>query len=295
MLYRADTLGLSGSITTILRDLIHDQLGLMYEPHQFDQLADRLAPLVVARGLGSFMDYYYLLKYSADRDEWLNVMDALAVQETYFWREVDQLRALVNIVVPRLVQAQPHVPLRIWSVPCASGEEPLSLAMMLDEAGWFDRAPIELIGSDASPAVIAKAREGRYGQRSFRNLPAALRDKYFVAEERGWRVVPALHRRVTYDVVNLMTEEEVARHASAPVVLCRNVFIYFSDRSIRRALTVFERMMPSPGYLCVGASESLLRRTRVFELQEVGGAFMYVKTAGTTDRQQPLVGVERAS
>ena len=63
---------------------------------RLDQLADRLAPLVVARGLGSFMDYYYLLKYSADADEWGRVMDALAVQETYFWREIDQIRAVVD-------------------------------------------------------------------------------------------------------------------------------------------------------------------------------------------------------
>ena len=66
MQYRADSLGFSGSVTTILRDLIHERLGLMYEPHQFDQVADRLAPLLVARGVGSFIDYYYLLKYSTD-------------------------------------------------------------------------------------------------------------------------------------------------------------------------------------------------------------------------------------
>src|SRR5688572_10748118 len=99
MQYRADSLGLCGSVTTLFHDLIHDQLGLVYEPHQFDQVADRLAPLIVARGFGSFMDYYYLLKYSAEPDEWLRVIDALAVQETYFWREIDQLRAVVECVV----------------------------------------------------------------------------------------------------------------------------------------------------------------------------------------------------
>src|SRR5215510_10649680 len=135
MPYRAESLGLSGSVTAILRDLIHERLGLMYEPHQFDQVADRLAPRVVARGLGSFMDYYYLLKYSNDPAEWLEVMDALAVQETYFWREIDQLRAVVTGIVPQLVSALNGRPLRIWSIPCASGEEPLSIAMLLDEAG----------------------------------------------------------------------------------------------------------------------------------------------------------------
>ena len=159
----------------------------------------------------------------------------------------------------------------------------LTLAMLLQEAGWFDRLSIELLASDASPGAIARAREGSYGQRSFRNLPLAMQEKYFVAHDHRWTVHPDLHRRVSYDVVNLVEEQEVSRHATAPIIFCRNVFIYFSDESIRRALGVFERAMPVPGYLCVGAAESLLRRTVAFELKDIGGAFMYVKdTAGRT-------------
>jgi chemotaxis protein methyltransferase CheR len=287
MQYRADSLGLSGTVTAIFRDLIHEHLGLMYEPHQFDQVADRLAPLIVARGAGSFMDYYYLLKYASEPAEWLKVMDALAVSETYFWREIDQLRAAVQCVVPQLVRALNGRVLRLWSVPCATGEEPLTLAMLLTEAGWFARAPIELLASDASQHAIDRATKGHYTQRSFRNLPPAMREKYFVEHDGYWAVAPRLQARVSYDIVNLMTEDQVARHASAPIVFCRNVFIYFSDHSIRRALSVFERMMPSPGYLCVGASESLLRRTTTFELQDIGGAFMYVKSGRA--EEQPAV------
>jgi chemotaxis protein methyltransferase CheR len=295
MQYNVDALGLSGSVTTLLRDLIHEQLGLMYDPGQLDQVADRLAPLVVARGLGSFLDYYYLLKYSSEPDEWLKVMDALAVQETYFWREIDQLRAIVTSIVPQLVEALNGEPLRIWSIPCATGEEPLTIAMLLSEAGWFERAPIKLIASDASPGAIARARRGNYTRRSFRNLPPALREKYFVEHEDCWSVIPSLRQRVSYDIVNLMSEAEVARHADAPIVFCRNVFIYFSDRSIRRAVSVFERLMPSPGYLCVAAAESLLRRTSTFELQEHGGAFIYVKGEPMTSRRVLAPIVEKAS
>lgn len=292
MQYRVDSLGLSGGVTQVLRDLIHQRLGLYYDASQFDLVADRLAPLIVARGLGSFMDYYYFLKYSEDHEEWSKVMDALAVHETYFWREIDQLRAVVECVVPDI--ARRDTSLKIWSVPCATGEEPLTLAMLLDEAGWFDRLPIELLASDASPDAIARAREGSYGQRSFRNLPPAMQEKYFVARDNRWTVHPDLHRRVSYDVVNLVEEQEVSRHATAPIIFCRNVFIYFSDESIRRALEIFERAMPVPGYLCVGAAESLLRRTVAFELQDIGGAFMYVKdTAGRT--RPPQSQVERAS
>jgi chemotaxis protein methyltransferase CheR len=276
MAFQADTLGIPGPITTVLRDLIHERLGLFYQAAQFDQLADRLAPLVVARGFGSFMEYYYLLKYADDRAEWGRVMDALAVNETYFWREIDQLRAVVEQLVPSLVRSLNGRPLRVWSVPCATGDEPLTLAMLLEEAGWFGRAPIEIAGSDASPAAIARAEAGRYRARAFRNLAPALKEKYFTAAGDEWLVVPHLRQRVRYDVVNLVDAQQVARHGGAPVIFCRNVFIYFSEQSMQRTLAAFEEAMPVPGYLCVGASESLLRLRSRFELCEIGGAFMYV-------------------
>ena len=194
MSFNVESLGLSGSVTTIIRDLLHERLGLSYEPSQYEQIGDRLAPLVVARGLNSFMDYYYLLIRGGPRVG--RVMDALAIQETYFWREIDQVRAAVDQVIPHLARQREGRPIKIWSVPCATGEEPLTIAMMLTETGWFDRVPIEIAGSDASPAAVAKAREGRYGQRAFRNLPPALREKYFTVSGDRSIVDPGLQARV---------------------------------------------------------------------------------------------------
>ena len=295
MQYRSESLGLAGHVTTLLMDLIHERLGLHYAPGESEQLADRLAPLVIDRGLDSFMDYYYRLKYSPEPGEWSKVMDALSIQETYFWREIDQLRSVVDVIVPPLVAERRGRPLQIWSSACASGEEPLTIAMLLAEAGWFDRAPIHVVASDGSPKAIARARQGEYAERSFRNLPGALREKYFVRRENRWSVSPELHRRVSYDQVNLVAEDQVARYSSSPVIVCRNVFIYFSDRSIQRTLRLFEQSMPSPAYLCVGVSESLLRRTSVFDLQEIGGAFVYVKGPSGHGSQAIEAGIERAS
>jgi len=295
MPYRADSLGLSGHVTTLLLELIHDRLGLHYTASESDNLADRLAPLVVSRGLASFLDYYYQLKYSPADDDWLNVMDALSIQETYLWREIDQLRTVVDYLVPHLAAAYRGSPLRIWSAACATGEEPLTIAMLLAEAGWFARAPIEIAATDASPSAIARARTGVYGRRSFRNLPEALRDKYFVPQGDRWAVTPELKQRVSYDIVNLMDDSDVRRHAAVPVVVCRNVFIYFSDTSIRRVLSAFEQAMPSPAFLCVGVSESLLRRTSTFELEEIGGAFVYVKGAPSEPSRAWARGIETTS
>src|SRR5579862_5980153 len=155
-----DNFGLSEVGLPLLRDLVHERTGLFYENGRADMLHERLAPLVLERGFHSFMDFYYLLKYDDDASasEWRRVLDALSVQETYFWREVDQIHALVSEVMPRLARTVASQPIRIWSVPCATGEEPLSIAMALDQAGWFDRVPIQIHGSDGSAAAIAKAR-----------------------------------------------------------------------------------------------------------------------------------------
>src|SRR5262249_30036928 len=89
----AESLGLSSAALPLVADLVHERLGVVYGPQRFDTLADRLAPLVLERSFDSFLDYFYLLKYDASSvEEWRRVMDALSVAETYFWREIDQLR-----------------------------------------------------------------------------------------------------------------------------------------------------------------------------------------------------------
>ena len=278
MQFYADTLSLNPSVFTILRDLIHERTGLFYEDSKRDILANKLSPRVIERGFDSFLDYYYLLKYDpAAADEWNHVLDALSVQETYFWREIDAIQALVHVVVPQWHAAHRGEPLRIWSAACATGEEPLTIAMALEQAGWFDRAPIEIYASDASHAALALARRGIYRQRSFRTLPPALHAAYFTEVAGGWQVAPELHARVRWATANITAPAEVAALATAPIIFCRNVFLYFSPDAIRRTVHTFGERMAAPGYLFVGVSESLLRITDMFELREIGGAFVYVK------------------
>ncbi|MFL6281870.1 MAG: CheR family methyltransferase [Pyrinomonadaceae bacterium] len=278
------SLGLTGGADRLLRDLIHERTGLFFDNGKADILTDKLSPLVIERGFTSLLDYYYLLKYDETaQDEWRNVMNALSVPETYFWREMDQVRALVETIVPRWFEARDAGPLKIWSAACATGEEPLTIAMALNEAGWLARVPVEIRASDASPAAIEKARRGVYRERSFRNLPAELRAKYFTqeGETKTWRIDAKLHAGIEWGVVNLMDEAEVAPRAAADIIFCRNVFIYFSNQSISRTLRMFAAHIRPPGYLCVAASESLLRLTEDFELREIGDAFVYVRRPHT--------------
>jgi chemotaxis protein methyltransferase CheR len=264
----------------LLRDLVAGKLGVHYDDGRLDLLRDRVVPLAIERGFDSMLDYYYLLKYDAEgATEWPRVMDALSVQETYFWREADQIRALASVIVPRLVERrQPRI--RIWSIPCATGEEPLSIAMALEEARSFSGATIEIHASDASEAALARVKTRRYGRRSFRQLPDALRDKYFVKDpaKEEWTVHLALFNRVTsWNRVNIVDAHEVSGMGSFDVIFCRNLFIYFSPTCVREVAARLTRALPSPGYLCVGAAESLLKAGTGLDLQDLGGAYVYVK------------------
>jgi chemotaxis protein methyltransferase CheR len=263
---------------TLLRDLIHERAGIYFDANNLDLMMNKISDLMAERGVDSPIDYYYLLKYEGETTgEWPNLLNAVSVRETYFWREFDQIRALVDVVVPHAAKSL-NEPLRIWSAACASGEEPYSIAIALDQAGWFERIPIEIYASDMSPAAICAVQRGVYKERSFRNLPPELRDRYFrEVSKQMWEVVPAIRRRVSPRRANLMERADIQDLARARVVFCRNVFIYFSEGIIRKVVKTFEECMPTPGYLFLGAAESLLKFTTRFRLQEMSRAFVYIK------------------
>ena len=278
MLSRSQNLALPEGTAALIRNLINERTGMFFDNGKSDVLIDKLSPLVIERGFSSFLDYYYLLKYDASsRVEWQNVMNALSVQETYFWREFDQVRALVQTLLPQWHARNGGATLRIWSAACATGEEPLTIAMALNEAGWFERAPIEIFASDASSKAIARAEAGVYRERAFRNLSPHLRERYFEPNGSDWRVKRELHSRINWRLANLMDEREVGPLAIADFIFCRNVFIYFSESAISRIVRSFARFIRPPGYLFVGAAESLLRMTTDFTLTEVDDAFVYLK------------------
>ncbi len=273
-----DNSGVRRGAETLLRDLIHERVGLFYDDSKIRLLGDKLLPLIAERGFDSFLDYYYLLKYDADSaEEWRSVVNALTVNETYFWREMDQIHELVEDVIPYLVEQNPNAPVRIWSAACATGEEPLTIAMRLNENGWFERANIEIYASDASDAALERARKGSYRERSFRALPAHLKQKYFTPAGKEWLIAPFLREKIKWSQANLLEPGETALLASVSIIFCRNVFIYFSPVGVRRVVDLFAEKMFVPAFLFVGAAESLLKVTDDFELEEIGRAFVYVK------------------
>jgi chemotaxis protein methyltransferase CheR len=263
-------------IESLLRDLIHERTGIFFEIDRVDLLLEKIEPLAQERGCHSFLDYYYLLRYEENGvQDWTRVMDALSVPETYFWREMAQVRSLVDMVIPNWFK-KTSAPLRIWSAASASGEEPYSIVIALLEAGWGNH-PIEILASDASQVAIEKSKAATYREKSFRGFPEALKQKYFLPAGNEWRLRPEISKRVKFQRANLLESEEISSLARSPVIFCRNVFIYFSPHAIRQTVAFFASRMPAGGYLFVGASESLLKLTGDFDLKEIGDAFVYVR------------------
>jgi chemotaxis protein methyltransferase CheR len=260
-----------------LRDLIHERTGVYFDQNNLELMKGKVTDLMAELGLDSPFDYYYLLKYEeGSGGEWSKLLDAISVRETYFWREIDQIHTLANVLMPCLA-SRVTSPLKIWSAACATGDEPITIAMALDQAGWFNRIPIEICASDMSPTAINSAKRGVYKARSFRRLPAELRDRYFTRVSDGWEIDPSIRTRITWRNANMTNRAEIESLAHSHVIFCRNVFIYFSEQTIRTVVQTFEQCMASPGYLFVGAAESLLRVTNRFRLQQIEGAFVYVR------------------
>jgi len=260
----------------LLRDLIHERTGIFFETERLDQLMEKVEALAQARECSSFLDYYYLLKYEENGvEDWARVMDALSVQETYFWREMGQVRTLIDHIVPAWFQ-KASAPLRIWSAASATGEEPYSILIALIEAGWGNH-PIEIRGSDGSPSALEKSAAATYREKSFRGFPAHLKEKYFSPLGKEWKLRPEFARRVKFHRANLLATEEISSLARSPVIFCRNVFIYFSPHAVRQTVAAFASRMPAGGHLFVGAAESLLKLTADFELREIGESFVYVR------------------
>lgn len=261
-------------IPRLLRDLVHDRTGIFFDDARMEALLEKLEPLARDRRCQSFLEYYYVLKDS-DTTEWGRAWEALSVQETYFWREMAQINALAEVILPDWFQKR-EMPFRLWSCACATGEEPYTIAIALSEAG-FATHPIEIVGTDASQMALEKAEKAVYREKSFRALPLELRRKYFEPVTGGWKLSLAITQRVRWQRVNLCDSGEIAHLARSHAIFCRNVFIYFSPHAIRQTVASIASKMPHGGHLFVGASESLLRMTTDFELKEIGGALVYVR------------------
>lgn len=261
-------LPLTQPVFAILSTLIEERLGIHYEYVDAGVLADKVTPRALERGFDSLLDYYYYLRYDdSSAQEFDALAEALVVNETYFFREADQLETLVKILGER------DRPARVWCAAAATGEEPYTFAMMLHRSGLLPRT--EIIASDISARALGRAREGVYKGRSLRSLSEVMRERYFHEENGMVRVDDKIKNAVSFRTINLLDDVTISALGSFDAILCRNVFIYFRDDGVARIADRLTQRLVIGGYLLVGAAESLLRFSTALNCVELKGTFLY--------------------
>lgn len=272
-------LALSDAEFRMFCDLFRRHCGLHFGDDSRFLLEKRLARRVHELDLGSFAAYHYMLRRDTSGDQELaHIVDELTTNETYFFRERNQLRALFEEILPELRlqrQADGGPPLSIWSAGCSSGEEPYSIVMLAMQSGLEPGRDIRVYASDISRRMLQKARRGVYRPASFRETEPYIKEKYFVEKDGFWRISDEVKRHVVFTNLNLVDRARISLLGTMDVILCRNVIIYFDLETKREVIKTFSEKLRAGGYLLLGHSESLINVSSAFELQHLRNDLVY--------------------
>ncbi len=265
----------------LIRDIIYSHCGLFFDSDTKYLLEKRLSRRLQLYQLQSFKDYHYFLKYDRKKDQELSdLMDVLTTNETYFFREAFQLKALTDEILPELKAAKEQKgekTLRIWSAGCSTGEEPYTIAMLIMEMGIFHGWRVEVVGTDISNRVLQHSRKAVYGKSSFRTTEDRYVRRFFQEQEDGFRVNDEVRELVTISHLNLFDQNRLALLGKMDVIFCRNVIIYFDQTAKKKVVDIFYRMLHEGGHLLLGHSESLMNISTAFTLRHLKNDMVYQK------------------
>ena len=253
----ADRAAKAANLTQVC-EYIYRHTGLVYGPSKHYFAERRLTQRMNATGHRDFSAYYGRLM--RDPAELEALVNAFTINETYFFREKHQLQSLSASLLPMIAAGKgAGDSIRIWSVPCSTGEEPYSIAIWLLE-NWplVDAYNIDILGSDIDTEAIEAARQGLYGERALSRLPGEMRSLYFEREgETQWRIIQDLRESVRFGRVNLVDPGSVDGQGRFEVIFCRNLLIYFDERARNLAMDNIYRALAPGGFLCLGHTEAL--------------------------------------
>ena len=280
-----------------LRRLLGEAAGLVFDDSRRDSLAYSISERLQTRGLSTVAEYLQLIAKPAEGQERQALLDEVTIQETHFFRNPPQVRALRQHVLPELIKAanaRGDRRLRIWSAGCSTGEEPYTVAMMLRELlpladGW----DVKVIATDVSARALAAAREGRYGPRALQMAEPTDVQRWFtqreVRGETSFQIRDEVKELVEFRLHNLVTEPVPFEPGELELVLCRNVTIYFSRDTTRALIGRLHDALRDGGYLFLGHSETLWQVSDAFRLVTLGDAFVYRRLdVSATERRQVL-------
>lgn len=258
--------------------LIKQRCGLTFEGIGEAPLVSGLQKRITETGAKNASAYYALLL--ANEHEFHELVALLTINETYFYREPEQLQLLVDCLIPRILsRKQDRSPVRILCAGCSSGEEPYSIAIALREKYGESAARLFMLaGGDIDKGALEKARIGRYAEFSFRGLAPALRERYFNHHDKGiWSVNSEVRHQVHFHHLNLLSEHYPLEEQNLDIIFFRNVSIYFDTPTRRIIQQHLAKLLNSDGYLIIGTAETLANDLGVFSLVEEGGLFYFAK------------------
>lgn len=268
-----------------LRDLVYQETGMFFPDEKRYYFESRFNKRVQALSLKSFSEYVLFLKGGKDRKDELNLlMNELTINETSFFRNKPQFAALEKIILAEIAKAKEGTALKrlkIWSAGCSSGEEVYTLAMIANELkstmlkGWH----IEIVGTDISKRVLAKAEAGIYREYAVKNMPDYYRNKYITQKGDEYHVNPELKKLIKFTHFNLNDDMAMMFMKGFDIIFCKNVLIYFDINSKKRVIQHFFNSLVKGGYLFVGFSESLFGISDRFKLVHYPGGMVYRKIA----------------
>jgi len=263
----------------LLRDLVYERSGISIQEDLKFVMERRLWPRLEALGLRDFAAYHRFLRLDPRGAGELDfAIEALATNETYFFREPLQLQAFSREILP-ILEAQNRATrrLRVWSAGCSTGEEPYTLAILIEESGRFQGWDVQVLGTDISRRVLASARRAEYGPSSMRAMPEGYLERYFTPAGARHRLREDVRSLVTFGYLNLVEPGAGPLVPRQDAVFCRNVLIYFDLPARRRVLDLFHARLHDGGFLLLGHSESLINLTSAFELVHLQSDLVYRK------------------
>jgi chemotaxis protein methyltransferase CheR len=262
------------------REFFYRKTGIQFDTTKRYFVDKRLLERIEATGSENFRNYFVKLRFEANGEEMQALVNAMTVNETYFFREAYQFDCLVNSMLDDVIKRRkPGSRLRIWSIPSSTGEEPYSIALYLLER-WphIDDYEVEILSSDIDTSVLKAAQKGVYSARSVANLPKAYLNKYFKPSGDGdWVLSRDIVDAVEFSRVNLSDPNDTRRFRDIDVIFCRNLLIYFDDLSRRIAAEAMYDALRPGGFVCLGHSESMSRISSLFEVRRFPDAMVYEK------------------
>lgn len=256
------------------RSLIYSESGITFTPTNRSILESRLKERLREKGIETAKAYYN--KISVDKEELRAFLDSITTNLTRFFRNQAHFDALEKYVVPELLKIKSggvSQVLKIWSAGCSTGEEPYTIAMLMNEIlphSW----KYEIIASDLSLKCLMSAKEGFYSENRIVGIPDNYLNKYFDKVDGGYKIRPEIQSKIRFDYHNLKNDSGLQ---NMDIVFCRNVIIYFDEVAQTEVINRFWNAMAPKSFLFIGHSESLFGMNTQFEFVKTDWATLYRK------------------